>query len=227
MRSSSRSRQELSARSVSLSGVRLVALLFVAVVVAACGSTSEEVGTPASSDGMETALPAETIPVDEDPLEGKLKPPKILLVSKAGEQRATEGSYCVDFVVPLTGQGQGVCADSAGPTYPESVSDVNAGEEVTLLLEGAILKAESTVTIRALGCDSGKEAALVWKADTRELPWEVQLDPGFYQVDVFALFAADDGRSGDVSGSLGLNVLDGPDVALHVRPAEPSMRACP
>jgi hypothetical protein len=208
--------------------VRLLGLLVLVLVVAACGSAREEAGTPASSDLVET-LPAETGPVEEDPLEGKLEPPAILLVSRAGEQRATQGSYCVDLEDPLTGQGHGVCADSAGPIYPENVSDVNAGEEVTLLLEDAILSTQSTVTIRPFGCsgDGGGDGELRWKADTRELPWEVQLDPGFYQVDVFAVFKADDGRTGDVSGSLGLNVIDGPDVALHVHPAERSMRACP
>jgi hypothetical protein len=120
--------------------VRLIPLLLLACVVAACGSTSEEIGTPASSEPLvETTLPAETVPAAEDPLGDKLKPPAIALKSRAGEQRAAQGSYCVDFVDQQTGTGQGVCADSAGPIAPERVSDVNAGEEVTLLVEDAIL----------------------------------------------------------------------------------------
>jgi hypothetical protein len=209
--------------------VRLIPLVLVALIVAACGSASGEVGTPASSDPVvETTVPSETVPVAEDPLKDKLKPPAIVLKSRAGEQHATQGSYCVDFVDQQTGTGQGVCADSAGPITPARVSDVNAGEEVTLLLEDAILRTESTVVIRPRGCDTTETASLLWKADTRELPWEVSLDPGAYQIDVFAVFKADDGRAGDVSGSLGLNVVgSGLDVALNVRPVDRSLRACP
>lgn len=51
---------------------------------------------------------------------------------------------------------------------------------------------------------------------------------GAYQLDVFALFDTEDGRSGDVSGTLGLTVA-GPKKwdALGVGAVERDMKVCP
>ena len=46
--------------------------------------------------------------------------------------------------------------------------------------------------------------------DERIRVWRIDLEPGAYELDVFALFELGDGLSGDTSGSLGLLVGGGP-----------------
>jgi hypothetical protein len=66
------------------------------------------------------------------------------------------------------------------------------------------------------------------RAGHRRVQWDVDLDPGAYQLDVFARFEASDGRAGDVSGVLGLTV-PGPkeNDALGVHGVKRSMQVCP
>jgi hypothetical protein len=162
---------------------------------------------PASS-GEATASGGGTVtdPTARDPEEDTpLTPPPIVLLSDVGKQRAVVGSYCLDYVDEATGQGRGVCADSTAP-HPRRVTSVAPGDRVSIVVEGATVKQDSTVTIRPLGCSDQK------------------VD----QLDVFALFEAEDGRKGDVSGTLGLTVA-GPKTwdAPGVRPVEPDMKVCP
>ena len=59
-----------------------------------------------------------------------------------------------------------------------------------------------------------------------ETRWTVDLEPGAYELDVFAYYESG-GASGDVSGSLGLTVAGAKQWdALHVSPVEPSMWVC-
>jgi hypothetical protein len=58
-----------------------------------------------------------------------------------------------------------------------------------------------------------------------ETHWQVNLDPGAYEVDVFARFASNDGRKGDVSGSLGL--LVDPERTPEIIPMDASLALCP
>jgi hypothetical protein len=216
--------------------VRLIPLLLVALVLVACGSASEETGAPASSgqetSGEESAEGEGTasggIEPPAEPVDGSdLKPPAILLVYRDEEQKAVRGSYCVDYVDEATGQGSGVCADAAMPTYPDAVTSVAGGDQVTFVLPEAVLRPDSVVVIRPLGCTERVLDRLALDPGTGEQSWEVDLEHGAYQLDVFARFKADDGRTGDVSGSLGLTVA-GPKKwdALGVGGIEPSMEVC-
>jgi hypothetical protein len=169
-----------------------------------------------------TVLPPEPVP------EGKLKPPPIILVASMETQKAVQGSYCVDYVDEATGQGQGVCADMAAPLYPQAVTSVARGDRVNFVLPEAAFGPDSAVTIRPLGCDDREVGRITLEPGMGEHEWMVDLDSGAYQLDVFASFEADDGRTGDVSGTLGLTVA-GPKKwdALGVRTVVRAMQACP
>jgi hypothetical protein len=58
----------------------------------------------------------------------------------------------------------------------------------------------------------------------KETAWRVHLEPGAYDLDVFANFGAPDGRTGDVSGSLGVLVDDKAPLEVVRRGSHP---ACP
>jgi hypothetical protein len=167
------------------------------------------------------------LPPTPDP-EGKLKPPPIILVGSMETQKAVEGSYCVDYVDEATGQGKGVCADVGAPLYPKAVTSVVPGDHVRFLLPEAVFRRESAVTIRPLGCNDQEVGRITLEPGSGEHEWTVDLDSGAYQLDVFAIFEADDGRTGDVSGTLGLTVA-GPRKwdALGVRSVVRAMQVCP
>jgi len=207
--------------------VRLVPLLIVALLFAACGSAEERTGVPASSEVE--SMPAETTTAPPMPAaDGELKPPAIVLVFRTEEQVGARGSYCVDYVDEASGQGQGMCADAALPTYPEAVTAVGPGDRVTFVIRESVARRDSVVTIRPLGCSEQTLGELRFKPGHGELRWDVDLKPGAYQLDVFARFKALDGRSGDVSAVLGLTVA-GPKKwdALGVLDVKRSLQVCP
>jgi hypothetical protein len=217
--------------------VKRVPLLVLALVLAACGSTTERTDVPASS-GQES-VPVEThgptTPVDES----KLKPPEILLRSRGGEQKAVEGSFCVDYVDKASGQGSGVCGDS-GPINPAEVTVEQPKEELTFVFEDArIVRAEGChanseqacigfVHVRPLGCED-REVKRVPLALGPETRWTIDLETGAYELDVFGYFESSDGVAGDVSGSLGLIVGGGPKKYDYVGvvAVKRSMQVCP
>jgi hypothetical protein len=192
-------------------------LLVLVLLLAACGSTAGQTGVAASSG--EGSVPAETdvaaAPVDES----KLKPPRILLQSSAGEQKAVEGSFCVEYVDPDSGGASGVCGDS-GAVHPNAVTVALAGDEVTFVLDGAAIVRPSGcqsedeqgcigyVYVRPLGCED-REIERVPLALGPETRWTIELKPGAYELDVFGYFEGSDGATGDVSGALGLLVGGG------------------
>ncbi len=167
----------------------LVALAL--LVSAGCGAEER------SGRGAPTGTTAPT--VAEADAEEPTKPPRIVLVSGAGRQAAVRGSYCVDDPA----RGVGVCADTA-PVTPEELTVVRPGETLAISLGGAEVTS-GVITIRTLACEKRP-------ADELELPpgetarFPVDLPPGQYELLVFVTFEATDGRSGDVSGSLGLLV---------------------
>jgi hypothetical protein len=212
--------------------VRLLPLLVLALALAACGSSTEQTGVPASSgsseesaEGSGTATGSGQVP--EPGNESQPKPPPILLLYEGQEQKAVRGSYCVQHVEEATGQGSGACADSGGPIYPKSVTSVAGGDRVTFVLPEATFRKESVVTIRPLGCTDETVGEIALEPGTGKQTWKVDLDWGAYQLDVFARFKADDGRTGDVSGSLGLTVA-GPKTwdALGVQRITKRMPVC-
>jgi hypothetical protein len=219
--------------------MRFLALVGVALLLAGCGSAPEQTGVPASS-GEATASGEGTVtdPKATDPEGGsRLKPPSIVLVSAQGKQRAVRGSYCVTYEDPDSGVGEGVCADS-GPVHPKAVTAVARGDEVTFVFGDArVVRPRAChsddeqgcigyVNVRPLGCEDPQleSVPLALGPETR---WAVDLEPGAYELDVFAYFESDGGASGDVSGTLGLTVA-GPKTndALGVGAIKPWMQVC-
>jgi hypothetical protein len=208
-------------------GMRLVlGLLALAGVLAAagCGAASETggVGAPTASTPIEQV--DTTAAVDGD----RTKPPPIVLESDAGRQTAVRGSYCVEYTNEAAGEASGSCADS-GPVTPRQLSTVRAGEEVRIVLVDADVA-------RPEGCSGEDEQScignavvhpLCGKETVAEFPlalgpettWRVDLEPGRYELEVFASFDAPDGRSGDVSGSLGVLVDDTDPLEIVPAPA--------
>jgi hypothetical protein len=177
---------------------------------------------------------------DDSPLEkSKLRPPQILFRSSAGEQRAAEGSFCVDYVDPASGQGSGVCSDSAA-VHPDEVTVVQPGDEVTFVFSGAdIVRASGchaedeqgcigSIQVRPLGCED-REVERVPLVLGPETPWTIHLETGAYELDVFGYFESSHHATGDVSGALGLLVGGGPKNHdyLGVVAVERGMHVCP
>jgi hypothetical protein len=183
--------------------VRPVLFCLSALALAGCGA---ETGMPGSSGESPTpAQPTVSTQVDEP----ELAPPPIFFVSAAGKQRAAQGSSCIEYTNVATGESSGQCGDVAGPVRPKAMTVVQAGDNVIITIPGAMLKKGSAITIRPLGC-ADKETEKLDLPDPGELHWQVDLEPGAYQLDVFALFELRDGLSGDTSGTLGLLVGGGP-----------------
>jgi predicted small secreted protein len=218
--------------------VKRVPLVVLALVLAACGSTADGTGIPVSS-GQES-VPVGTHGPTTAPLEkSKLRPPQILFRSSAGEQRAAEGSFCVDYVDPASGQGSGVCSDSAA-VHPDEVTVVQPGDEVTFVFSGAdIVRASGchaedeqgcigSIQVRPLGCED-REVERVPLVLGPETPWTIHLETGAYELDVFGYFESSHHATGDVSGALGLLVGGGPKNHdyLGVVAVERGMHVCP
>jgi hypothetical protein len=186
-------------------------LLVVSVVAGGCGA-AERVGDGPTSTSGRTDTGSQP-PFDEGE---KTKAPPIVLEAAAGRQAAVPGSSCVDYVDEASGYGVSGCADAVRPS-PTQLTTVRPGEEIRLLLEGAAAvrpegcvsedeqSSIGTAAVHPLGC-ARKTVAEIPLALGAETTWQVELDPGAYEVEVFAYFDAPDGRSGDVSGSLGLLV---------------------
>lgn len=149
-----------------------------------------------------------------------MRPPQILLRSSAGGQKAVEGSFCVDYVDPTSGQGSGVCSDSPA-IHPDAVTVAQPGDEVTFFFSGADIVRPSGchgedeqgcigyVYVKPLGCED-REVERVPLALGPETRWTIDLETGAYELDVFGYFESSGGATGDVSGALGLVVGGGP-----------------
>jgi hypothetical protein len=143
---------------------------------------------------------------DEEPSDPRITPPRILLVTSAGKQEAARGSYCVQFENPKTGEGGGTCADAA-PTYPAWTSRVHPGDHADIfVLPGSIT--EGSFVVRPLGCLDREVETVELETGWDASHWEVDLQPGAYQLDFFARFDDAEGETGDVSGSAGLVVAE-------------------
>jgi hypothetical protein len=161
---------ELPSDSSRLRGVRRLPMLALVLLFAGCGSSADPTGLGASSSGRSepSVTNGPSTAVDEP----KLKPPSILLSSDLGKQKAVQGSYCVDYVDEATGCGQAICSDAA-PVFPKGVTAVARGDRVTLVVPGAVLKADSIVTVRPLGCSDQEIAQIGFEPGAGELEWDV------------------------------------------------------
>jgi hypothetical protein len=120
--------------------------------------------------------------------------------------------------------------------HPAELTVVRPGDEVSVTLDGAsVVRAENChsetgksacigeITIRPLGCErTTRVVPLTVGTGTR---FALDVAPRAYEVDVFAYFAAEDHRTGDVSGSLGVLVDEQRRVEVVAASAE--HRVCP
>jgi hypothetical protein len=212
--------------------VVLVPALTVATTLGGCGGTLPEAGSPgqppaaggppavSAEPGPDTSGFAETggsghattSAVPEPAAGTELRPPRVVLESGAGRQEAVQGSFCVTKVNE-SGQGQGVCGDSPFQ-HPKELNVVQPHEEVMIDLtdaaavdrpEGCSPACPSTVTVHPLGCGPDR-AVTDFELVSAKTAWTVDLEPGAYELAVFAYFETQDGRTGDTSGVLGLLV---------------------
>jgi len=182
--------------------MRAILLLVAVFLAAGCGEAETEPGGGGAMGTVEE--PTGSVPQDA----GKPRmPPAIELVSEAGRQRAAPGSYCVDD--PQAGVGE--CVDYEAPAGPEQLSVVRPGETVTIALVGSSA-VEGSASVRRLGCEE-EVVSVPLGPETR---WEVDLEPGAYELQIFTTFEAGT-ASGDTSGVLGLVVDE--TAPLEVRPA--------
>jgi hypothetical protein len=184
--------------------------------VAACGATGEQAGGgPASTSQVPDTAPS--LPLEE---EEKTMPPPVVLESAAGRQEAVRGSSCVHYEDEASGEAVGLCTDMEEPE-PARLSTVRPGEEIRIVIEGSAV--EGQVTVRRLGCAAG--AAEIPLGPGPATSWQVELEPGSYELDVFVGgFASEDGRSGDLSGALGLLVDE--TAPLEIVPASSAGDGC-
>jgi hypothetical protein len=232
----------------------MLVLVVVAGALAACGGTAPEAGfqeqppplgepgppaesaeSPTDTDGFsETGgggtAPATTSAEPESDVGVELRPPPIALESAAGRQEAVQGSYCITKVTK-SGEGAGACADTAFP-HPEQLSIARPHEPIMIEITGASLRVNggcspacpSTVTVSPLGCGPDRAVAS-FELESASMSWSVDLEPGAYELVVFAYFQREDGSSGDTSGGIGL--LVDPDRERAVVPIDEALIACP
>ena len=200
----------------------LLALPLVLVAVA-CGGAS-----PTASDSG--AAPEATVTQKEKNLsDSSPRAPKLVLESSAGSQTAVPGSSCI------SGEGVGVCSDT-GYRPPQQASVVRPGEVITISLEESqVVRVEDcsggrerdcigVIKVHPLGCEK-LVAYTIALEPGKATRWKVAVPPGPYELETFAHFESDDGRtSGDVSGVFGLFVDS--SESLDVVPAPVLDRIC-
>ena len=179
--------------------LRLFVFVAVVAVIAGCASerAAREEGGLAPGETVGVFLP----PGGPDDGVSILVAPPIVLESVAGRQEAVRGASCV---ATEDGGGVAVCSD-IGTVRPEWLSVVHPGETVTLALVGARpAGSPGIVRARPLGCAAA--VAVSFPLDGTRTAWDVALQPGAYELEVAVAFETTDGRSGDLSGTLGLLV---------------------
>jgi hypothetical protein len=199
--------------------MRRFPVLLIALLAAGCG-TAAGTGAPGSSGEDSPVTTIGVKGVDES----KVKPPPLMLVSAAGKQTGVPGSSCVQYTDPSSGQGVGLCTDMP-LVHPDDLSVIHPGERVIILLAGAFVTDEGSVSVRPLGCTKQETLAFDLARGTSETHWQVELEPGSYELDVFARFRSNDGREGDLNGSLGL--LVDADRAHEIVPVDVGLAVCP
>jgi hypothetical protein len=218
--------------------MRLVVLaLGIALLAVGCGSSggagSGDAAAPATSESKSSGggvVPeGGQVGTEPDPASDGTKPPPIVLVSDAGRQVGVTGSFCVDDPV----KGVGTCADGLAPAA-ERLTVVRPGDRVVFRVEGARAVRDRDCHARDLSCIGEVHVtrpgcpetplARVFLERGHGTAWQVALEPGDYELQVFVYFGGDDGRSGDVSAAFGLRV--DPEADREVVPAKPDRVTC-
>jgi hypothetical protein len=187
--------------------MRLLALVLATLVaMAGCGAAETTGGAPGSSTGAteDTEAPATSVDEPDDQ-----RPPPFVLVSEAGRQVGVQSTYCV------TGPTVGTCADYVDNGPPRKLSIVRPEETVQLAFEGA-QSVDGDVRVFRLGCRKAIASIELAEPSTR---WTVDLEPGSYELEVFALFETAS-TGGDTSASLGLLVDEAASLEIVPVPAE-------
>ena len=201
----------------------LLLALLLGLVAVACGGAS-----PTASDSG--AAPEATVTQKQKNLsDSSPRAPKLVLESSAGSQTAVPGSSCI------SGEGVGVCSDT-GYRPPQQASVVRPGEVITISLqESQVVRVEDcsggrerdcigVIKVHPLGCEK-LVAYTIALEPGKATRWKVAVPPGPYELETFAYFESDDGRtSGDVSGVFGLFVDS--SESLDVVPAPVLDRIC-
>jgi hypothetical protein len=209
--------------------VKFFAALLAGLALAGCGEATRETAVPASSGPTEPSGVTETSSGAAETSTGvtetstpPVRPPEIVLASAAGKQIALLGSYCVTATDESTGQSQGLCADSMWP-HPKRVSVVHPGDSVSVVLSDANVRKDGSVTVLPLGCEHTVVKTIPLTPGQQSTAFAVDLDPGAYELQVFAPFKAA-ASSGDVSGALGLVVA--PDAPATIDAGPPRRSGC-
>jgi hypothetical protein len=217
--------------------MRLVVLVLgIALLAAGCGSEggggsggeAPAASSESSASGEGTATSGSKLGSEPDPDSGA-KPPPIVLVSDGGRQVGVTGSFCVDDPV----KGVGTCADGPAPAAKE-LTVVHPGDRIAFRVEGARAIRNQDCHARDLSCIGEAQVtrpgcpetplARVFLERGHETAWQVALEPGDYELQLFLYFGGGDGRSGDVSAAFGLRV--DPEAERAIVPAKPDRVSC-
>ena len=179
-------------------------LLVAGLILAGCGA-AENMASPPGSSGSDPTGAVATTQREAGPIQAPAVVPK----SENGAQEAVPGSLCIFSLDPESGEGEGSFGDT-GPIHPNAVTGVAAGDDVAFTFVGVkVVHAGGcqggdeqdcigSVSVKPLG--SAREVERVPLAPGSETRWTVDLEPGAYELDVFAHFESDAGATGDVSG---------------------------
>jgi hypothetical protein len=137
----------------------------------------------------------------------------IVLESAAGRQDAAVVP-CAESLTEAEQEATDIpiCMSANPALRPTHVSVVRPGETVTVSLPGADVTNPpdcfhtcSAVQIQPLEC-SDEPLSFFQLEDGAATDWTVDLEPGRYELEVYAQFRGEDGREGIAQGKLGLVV---------------------
>ena len=96
--------------------------------------------------------------------------------------------------------------------------------EATLSVPEGSTGVSSNVIVYPLGCGPDRAVA-DFELESASMSWAVDLEPGAYELTVFAYFDDGEGTTGDASGGLGL--LVDPEREPAVIPVDGTLAVCP
>jgi len=141
------------------------------------------------------------------------RPPRLLLDTASGTQRALQETFCISYATPEGGVDQ--CADMLD-ARPTRFLTVRARETLTFRLRRGVIVREDPrchpscgagIAIYRLGDRGRKHFVRTIDLPASPTQFPAPRRPGRYELEAFVgLFMVDDGREGDTSGSFGIRV---------------------